>query len=114
MQGHGLEPGNPHAGPLNFLEGDEWGLVDGRPALPGTGTEDYFNSSFYFADGLFATPFAQGQASILRERGIAVCCRWHVLGDAIDFQSSLDLSLEIGPGQPSLLDRYRTVAFLYL
>lgn len=114
MEGHGLQARHPNANPLNFLEGDEWGLVDGKPALPGTGTEDYFNGSFYFAEGLFATAFAQGQASVLRDRGIAVCCRWHVLGDAIDFQSSLDLSLEIGPGQPSLLERYRTISFLYL
>ncbi len=113
LEGHGLQGRHQHSGPLNFLEGDERGLVDGRLALPGTGTEDYFNSSFYFADGLFATAFSQGQASALGERGIAVCCRWHVLGDAIDFHSSLDLSLEIGPAEPSLLDRYRSVAFLY-
>ena len=113
LEGHGLEPHHQHSHPLNFLEGDERGMVDGRLALPGTGTEDYFNSSFYFADGLFATAFAQGQASALRERGIAVCCRWHLLGDAVDFQSSLDLALEIGPAEPSLLDRYRSVAFLY-
>ena len=113
MEGHGIEARHPHSHPLNFLEGDELGVVDGRKAIPGTGTEDYFNSSFYFADGLFATTFAQGQASVLRDEGIAVCCRWHVLGDAIDFLSELDLDLEIGPGQPRLLDRYRSVAYYY-
>jgi hypothetical protein len=36
-----------------------------------------------------------------------------VLGDAIDFAGMLDVELQIGGGAPQLLDRYRTVAFLY-
>ncbi len=115
MRGHGL----PHQGMvMNFLEGDEIGIVDGRKTIAGTGTEDYFNGAFYFEDGANATPFAQiwglavnppdapGQARVS-------ACRWHVLGDAIDFSSSLRLDMEIGPGVPQVLDRYRSVAYLY-
>lgn len=46
-------------------------------------------------------------------RGRASACRFHFGNDAIDFGKSLDADLEIGPGDPSLLDRYRTVAFVY-
>ncbi|MBW2455055.1 MAG: DUF2961 domain-containing protein [Deltaproteobacteria bacterium] len=116
MTGHGMGSGGH---PFNFLEGDEVGIVDGTLALPGTGTEDYFNGAFYFEDGPGATPFAQVW-NILRKvpgapgQAHVSTCRWHVLGDAIDFADSLDLSMEIGPGLPSLLDRFDSVAFLYL
>ncbi len=113
MQGHGLDPVHRHADPYNFLEGDERGVIDGKLAILGTGTEDYFNSSFYFADGNFGTPFAQATKAKPSSDSRVVACRWHLLGDAIDFAEDLDLRMEIGPGQPSLLDRYRSVAFVY-
>ena len=43
-----------------FLEGDEMIYVDGEshpPAIHGTGTEDYFNSAWYFSKGTFSAPF---------------------------------------------------------
>lgn len=113
MEGLGLDPDEQFADPLNFLEGDERGIVDGRIAIIGTGTEDYLNSSFYFADGSYANPFAQAQKKVRHYRGEVVGCRWHILSDTIDFRSSMDLSLEIGPNDSSLLERYRSVAFLY-
>ena len=71
----------------------------------------------------YGTPFAQGWGMakfdvavpfrLPVEHGKVSACRWHVLGDVIDFQSSLRVEYEIGPGDPSLLDRYRTVAFYY-
>ncbi len=119
MQGHGLvERGRP-GHPLHFLEGDETALVDGETALSGTGTEDYFNGAFYFDDGPGATPFAQVWNLVRRldaapAQGQTSACRWHVLGDAIDFRRALELNLEIGPGVPAVLDRYTSVSFLYL
>ncbi len=116
MTGHGMKRGGH---PFNFLEGDEEGLLDGARAIPGTGTEDYFNGAFYFEDGPSGTPFAQVW-NILREvpgqhgQAHASACRWHVLGDAIDFAETLDLAMEIGPGDPSVLERFDSVAFVYL
>ena len=91
--------------------------------MPGTGTESYVNTGFYFNRGPYGTPFAQGWGMakfdvavpfrLPVEHGKVSACRWHVLGDVIDFQSSLRVEYEIGPGDPSLLDRYRTVAFYY-
>jgi len=104
--------------PMNFLEGDELCTIDGQRAIAGTGTEDYFNGAFYFEEGPSADPFAQIWGIVPndpeRPRTARVtACRWHVLGDAIDFQRSLDLRMEVGPGDPSVLERYRSIAFLY-
>ena len=103
---------------LNFLEGDETIEIDGQLAVPGTGTEDYLNSSFYFSSGPFGDAFAQAWAietngAVSPETGRMSSCRWHVLGDAIDFATSIDFKLEVGPADAELLDHYRTVAFFY-
>jgi hypothetical protein len=113
MEGHGIGRADENPNPYNFLEGDERGVVDGKLAVAGTGTEDYFNNAFYFAGGDFATAFAQAMKDPPLPEGQVVACRWHVLGDAIDFTDNLDLAIEIGPADPSLLDRYRSVAFVY-
>jgi hypothetical protein len=118
--GHALATaGDAFVDGYNFLEGDERIVVDGRAPLEGTGTEDYVDAAFYFHDGAFGTAFAQAwgfsaDPPSASAHGRVSACRWHVLGDAIDFASSLEMDLEIGPSQASLLDRYRTVAFLYL
>ena len=117
MAGHALAVPGMQGYPMNFLEGDERGLVDGTRAMAGTGTEDYFNGAFYFEDGPWAGPFAQVWAiepGARDGKAHVSACRWHVLGDAVDFGSSLELEMEIGPADASVLDRYRSVAFLYL
>lgn len=102
---------------LNILEGNELGVIDGEPRLPGTGTEDYFNAGFYFARGPFNHPFAaanyvyKGSAG---EPGVVSCSRWHVLTDAIDFQQSFVLRFQYGVDNPALVVRYATVAYYYL
>jgi len=116
LRGHGLPEGQKRGHPFHFLEGDEVIDIDGVRRAGGTGTEDYFNGAFYFEDGPRGTPYAQvwnitpkmafGQARVST-------CRWHVLGDTIDFTTQLEMSLEIGPGVPSVLDRFLTVAYLY-
>lgn len=119
MQGGPLKMKGMRGHAMNFLEGDELGVIDGQRALAGTGTEDYFNGAFYFEEGPSARAFDQvwgieeqipgapGQARVN-------ACRWHVFGDAIDFQSSLELDMEIGPGAREVLERYRSVAYLYV
>jgi hypothetical protein len=116
LRGHGMQEGRKRGHPFHFLEGDETFTIDGAWRGGGTGTEDYFNGAFYFEDGPRGTHYAQvwniapklpgGQARVST-------CRWHVLGDTIDFASSFEMSLEIGPGVPDVLDRFLTVAYLY-
>lgn len=111
MEGHALEGAGALESPLNFLEGDERFVVDGTTEIRGTGTEDYLNGAFYFEEGPYATPFAQAWGA--DPSGHASGCRWHVRTQAIDFTTSLEADLEIGPGVPDVLDRYRTIAFVY-
>ena len=118
MEGHGSPRLGLSESGLNFLEGDARAIIDGETRLQGTGTEDYFNSAFYFEDGAAATPFAQHwgvsvDATASPPSGRASACRWHVLTDAIDFDEDIAMDLEIGPGESGLLDRYQSVAFHY-
>jgi len=42
------------------------------------------------------------------------CSRWHLLGDALDFQQSFLLSFQYAADNPALVVRYATVAYYYL
>jgi hypothetical protein len=122
----GLVEGQPDAltasyqyDPLNLLEGDVQVRVDGRLALDGTGTEEYADDVFYFVDAPHAGPFVQawGLVNDLARfpPGQANFCRWHVLGTELDFESSLELSFELGGvANPWTVTRHRTLAFFYL
>ncbi len=113
MEGHALDGAMAFADPLNFLEGDERVVVDGEPVLLGTGTEDFLDGAFYFERGTNVGPFAYGVATSAEPIAHASGCRWYIRTNAIDFTSSLDASLEIGPGDASVLDRYQSVSFVY-
>lgn len=118
MEGHAMSGFDLLADPLNCLEGDERVTIDGKLVIQGTGTEDYFDSAFYFLGGPRATPFAMSwgvteDRTIKPSRGRATACRFHVGNDTIEFKNTIESTLEIGNGDPSLLDRYRTVAFYY-
>lgn len=101
---------------LNILEGNEWAKIDGEVRIRGTGTEDYYNGGFYFADGPVNHPF--GAANYVdggfKESGRISCCRWHVLSDAIDFGSSFELRFQYGSDNPAIVQRYATTAYYYL
>ncbi len=102
---------------LNILEGNETGIIDGDVRIRGTGTEDYFNGGFYFADGPFDHPFGAAnfvQGGLTDDPGIVSCCRWHVLSDAIDFQRSFVLRFQYASDNSALVVRYATVAYYYL
>lgn len=114
MEGHALPDAGAFTSNLNFLEGDERITVDGEVSITGTGTEDYLDGAFYFERGPHATPWTQAWVSpAVGDTGRVTGCRWHVRTQAIDFATSLTAELEIGPGVPAVLDRYRSVAFLY-
>jgi len=103
--------------PLGFLEGDERVVVDGTTALEGTGTEDYFDAGWYFANGLFSRDFSaliDLSSDDATQRGSASMLRWHVLADAIEFHASFEMSLEYGANRPDSASDYVTSAFYYL
>ncbi len=114
LEGRGVGDGSLFDEPLNFLEGDERAVLDGVTSIVGTGTEDYLNGAFYFESGPYASPFAQWWGvEVTPPSARTSACRFHLLTDRIDFQESAEFALEIGPGIPETLDRYRSVTFLY-
>jgi hypothetical protein len=116
-QGHADPNGGIQTDPLNLLEGDVNARVDGALALDGTGTEEYADDVFYYADAPHARPFEQvwGVSSdVSTSRGQASFCRWHVLGTEIDFTNSMELSFELGGAEnPQIVDQVTTVAYYY-
>jgi hypothetical protein len=119
LQGEPDPEGGLQYDPLNMLEGDIRIWTDGELALDGTGTEEYADDVFYFSDAPHETPFVQawGLVNDVNQSlvGEASLCRWHVLGTELDFESELRASFELGgAGNPEIVVRHRTVAFVYL
>ena len=112
------------AGPggLGFLEGDEQFRVDAETWLPsqvnttvispwnGTGTEDCFNSGWYFSSGPNGLPM--NGALVREDAGRINAYRWFV-NDAPVFQSSLDAQIEHGGANDAPGVYYSSVAFWY-
>jgi hypothetical protein len=116
LEGHG-DAGGLLGAPFNFLEGDERIVPDGDAAraLRGTGTEDYFDSAFYFEEGAFETPFASARGITIDEatgRAHVTACRTH-RDASVTGETALRFALEIGPARPDLLDRYRSATLYY-
>lgn len=101
--------------PLWYGEGDDMFLIDGEPwpgSLHGTGTEDYFCSSWCPKE-LYAHPYF-GYARVNSETGFlgrTHCYRFH-LEDPVYFEKSLRASIEHGHANSLTLD-LATVAYWY-
>lgn len=101
--------------PLWYGEGDDMFLVDGEPwpgSLHGTGTEDYFNSSWCPKEQ-YAHPYF-GYAKVNSESGWmgrTHCYRFHI-EDPIHFTTGLRASIEHGHANSLTLD-LATVAYWY-
>ncbi len=99
-------------GGLSFLEGDEMIFVDGEKtaSIRGTGTEDYFNSGWYFNAGEFAAPY---HGLILKDDSLGriAAYRFHIL-DAIPFRKSILATIEHGDQNTEVAD-YSATAYWY-
>lgn len=97
---------------MQYLEGDEMVYVDGEthPSMYGTGTEDYFNSGWYFNRGEFAAPY---HGLIIKDDSLAriAAYRFHVV-DAIPFARSLRFTVEHGDQNAEAAD-YSSTAYWY-
>ena len=80
-----------------FLEGNEQIYVDGatKPTVEGTGTEDYFNGSWYFEAGEVHHLFHGVTFVQLREPPMVDCYR-HMVSDSIPFSQGLRFDLQHG------------------
>ena len=99
-------------GGLSFLEGDEMIYVDGEKeaSVKGTGTEDYFNSGWYFNQGEFAAPY---HGLIIKDDSLGriAAYRFHVL-DVIPFKKSIRALIEHGDRNLEVAD-YSGTAYWY-
>ncbi len=95
---------------LSFLEGDEIFTVDGQKRGQGTGTEDYFNSGWYFDEGTYAGPY---HGLIIKDDtlGRTAAYRWHI-ADRIPFHRSYKMEIEHGDQNSEVAD-YATMAYWY-
>ncbi len=98
---------------LYFLEGDEEVYLDGAatPAIHGTGTEDYFNSGWYYDHGPYAAPY-HGLIIKDEKRSRISTYRWHI-EDPIPFERSIRFTIEHGTNNAIPAD-YSSVAYFYL
>lgn len=90
-------------------EGDEIVDIDGREAMHGTGSEDYFCESYGLRPGCF--PYF---GVTLLEEPYTTAYRWHV-PDPVTFRESLRFRLEHGNGNPPFRSGnfYYSVAYWY-
>jgi hypothetical protein len=90
-------------------EGDEIVDIDGKHAMHGTGSEDYFGESY----GLRAGDFPYFGVTFLEEPYITAY-RWHV-PDPVTFRKSIKFQIEQGNGSPPFRsgNYYYSVAYWY-
>lgn len=96
---------------LSYLEGDERIVADGRDAVLGTGTEDFFSGAWYFRGGPFAHPF-HAVAVVDGEAGRTLAARW-LIADPVPFRRTLRVELEHGGCNDAPGAHYATVALFY-
>lgn len=87
----------------NHLEGDERAYVDGSrtPAVHGTGTEDFYQSGWYFNRDTYTAPWNGNPTHLGPQTGCAKdqdCTGAYrqLIHDAVPFRTSLDFSIEHG------------------
>ncbi len=94
---------------LGFLEGDELFDVDGERVFNGTGTEDYFNSGWYFAAGHVIAPL---HGCVRKTDNSIVAYRIHI-NDAVVWQQEADLKIEHGGVSDTEGVEYASIAWWY-
>ncbi|WP_208325879.1 DUF2961 domain-containing protein [Amycolatopsis arida] len=104
-------------GPRGYLEGDERVHVDGSlsPQLYGTGTEDYYESGWYFNRGEYSGVFTGNTGHRVGSGSCAIECDSMYrlqIGDALSYNSGLRFGMEHGP-QNDLPVEESSTAYLY-
>lgn len=100
---------------FNCLEGNIKIYVDGNLDIENSGTEDWFNGTFYFQEGTYASDFA---GCVLRDASNfrVNMYRWHVL-DAVPFDTSLRVTWTAGESAHATVTNNPTIysnAWYYL
>jgi hypothetical protein len=102
----------PEVAGMGMLEGWERICVDddAAPSVTGTGTEDYFNSGFYFSTGTYSAPY---WGCTVRDYLTSRCAayRFHI-PDPIPFRSKIVVDIDHGYTNQVAGD-YTSVAYWY-
>jgi hypothetical protein len=93
-----------------FLEGNETIIADGKK-YEGTGTEDFFNSAWYFPEKPFSQKY-HGLTFKGKEPPRVTAYRW-MIPDAVPFKNNFKFEFEHGNGNNGNDLEYRWVAFWY-
>lgn len=115
-QGHfvGMTMGATGGQNLEFLTGDDIIVVDGKTmdAHYGTGTDDFFNGGWFFAENPYDGPMAGGgYKSAAAPTGFAAARGF--VNDAVPFNQSLTIDLEHGEGNNAPGMDYNSVVYWY-
>lgn len=115
-QGHfvGSSISASNADSLIILEGDDSYLVDGRPAseFHGTGTDDYFNAGWYFAEGPSSGP-THGVALKNAQKPNGFSAFRSHFTEPVTFSDSFVFNLEHGPNNDRPGVNYSSVSYWY-
>ncbi|MGS2617492.1 DUF2961 domain-containing protein [Micromonospora sp. LZ34] len=114
---HTMEGHIPSGNQRNYLEGDERVYVDGAqtPSIHGTGTEDFYQSGWYFNHGTFSAPTNGNPAHENSDYGCRYDCTGAyrlMLAEAVSFATDLRFGIEHGPGDQDPA-RYGSTAYWY-
>ncbi len=110
LQAQGLEPGNTY-----FFEGDDRAVIDGRLAVPGTGSEDSFNGGWYDVPGRWETRLSlplSGCLDYKKPQGRTGGYRF-LLTDAYPYAESVDYTIEHGGEGNAVPADYAGVVLFY-
>ncbi|MFO0892246.1 MAG: DUF2961 domain-containing protein [Isosphaeraceae bacterium] len=99
-----------------WLEGDDRFRIDGRLAIHGTGSEDYFNCGWYALPGRLDRPACYPVHGFpvyrqLEENWEAAAYRWN-LADPVPFRRAIEAGIEHG-GDNRFPADYRAIVFWY-
>lgn len=100
---HSMRGSIPNGNMRLYLEGDERVYVDAAttPMIYGTGTEDFYESGWYFRDGVtYTMPLAGNPAWELNGDGCQHDCTGAyrlMIGEAVSFSSHLRFDIQHGP-----------------
>jgi hypothetical protein len=111
LQAQGLVSGNTY-----FFEGDDQTTLDGKLAMHGTGSEDFFNGGWYDVPGRWEKRLSfplSGCLAYQKHLGRTGGYRL-MIGDAFAFRESILHTIEHAPTGNELLTDYCGVSFLYL
>lgn len=110
LQSQGMEPGS-----TPFFEGDDQATIDGKLAVHGTGSEDFFNGGWYDVpgrwDGRKSLPLS-GCLDYRKDLGRSAAYRF-MLGDPCVYHESLHFAIEHAPEKNNIATDYVGVAYLY-